>query len=459
MASRYDSAARRLSERGQEHVLRFFDNLPDEGQRRLLRQIETLDLEWLERVMQSEIPPVDPDAIVPYRDVIRPGDPQESEALRVGEEALRQGRVGTLLVAGGQGTRLGFEGPKGAFPLGAVSERTLYQIHAERVLALGRRHGVIPPLYVMTSDSNHRETRDLFADNDNFGLPYDRVLVFQQGLAPAVDEQGKLLLAAPDRLVMTPNGNGGLFAALRDGGAFGHMQDSGVDTISYVQVDNPLSPSCDPRFVGHHLLRDSEFSCKAIDKIGPDERVGVYALVDGRLRVVEYNELPGAMAAARDEQGELVHGQSNPGLFVWSRAFAEAQAARQDLPFHRAHKKIPHIDRNGDLVQPDRPNGYKFEAFAMDTLPDAGRSLLLWCDREREFAPVKNAEGADSPDSARRLMTALYRGWLEAAGATIAAPEAQIEVNPLFALDAAELAEKLPAGFVVDGDLYLGPLE
>jgi UDP-N-acetylglucosamine/UDP-N-acetylgalactosamine diphosphorylase len=451
------SVRRHLEVHGQDHVLKWLDTLEGERQQRLLGQLAALDLPWLARTFDAQIAPVTPEQIAPYRDVIHPDDPSADEARELGQAALRAGRVGTLLVAGGQGTRLGFDGPKGAFPVGAVSGRTLYQIHAERLVALGRRHGIIPPLYLMTSAANHAATCELFASNDNFGLPAQRLLIFEQGLAPAVDEQGRLLMNAPDHVVMTPNGNGGLFDALRDRGAFDHMHSCGVDTISYIQVDNPLAASCDPLFVGFHLLRRSDYSCKAIEKVGPEEKVGTYALVDGRLRVVEYNEIPDEMVRMTDDDGTLLYGHSNPGLFVWSRTFAEAQAARDDLPYHKAHKKIPHLDEAGELVRPKTPCGYKFEAFAMDTLPDAEVSLLLRCDRAAEFAPVKNAEGTDSPASARQLMTALHADWLRRAGATVADPPPVVEISPLYALDAEELGERLPRPFEVREDLYLLP--
>jgi UDP-N-acetylglucosamine/UDP-N-acetylgalactosamine diphosphorylase len=452
-----ESARSLLSKHGQEHVLRWFDSLSTDGKTRLLAQIASLDLPWLQRTFAKELPRVRPGDIAPYRDVIRPRrDPRQKEALSAGQQALRDGRVGTLLVAGGQGTRLGFDGPKGAFPIGAISGHTLYQLHAERQVALGRRFGVVPPLYLMTSDANHDATCALFADNENFGVPADRILIFEQGLAPCVDEAGKLLLDARDHVAMSPNGNGGLFAAMRDGGAFAHMQQSGIDVISYIQVDNPLARACDPIFVGYHLLRESAFSCKSIDKIGPREKVGCYALVQGKLRVVEYTELPDELAELRDDEGELLYGQSNPGLFLWSRSFAETQASREDLPFHKAHKKIKHLDERGELVKPTTPCGYKFESFAMDTLSDAERSLIMWCDRDGEFAPVKNASGTDSPDSARRLMTRLFAGWIAEAGGAVERDDAQIEISPLHALDAEELGGKLPAGFVVREDTYLG---
>ena len=360
-----------------------------------------------------------------------------------------------LLVAGGSGSRLGFDGPKGAFPLGPVSGKTLFQLHADQLLAQGKRGGRTPTLFLMTSEANDAETRRIWRDNGLFGLREEGLFIFAQDQAPAVDKQGKLLLAGKGRLVSAPNGNGGLFAALARSGALSLMEDRGITSLSYVQVDNALTPSCDPRFIGFHQLTTSDYSCKGIAKRDPAEKVGVYARVGGRLRVVEYYEFPEEMVAARGDDGELLFGLSNPGMFLWSRRFLEEQAARRDLPYHRAHKKIPHLDEAGALVSPQDPNGYKLECFAMDTLPAARRTMLLACDREQEFAPVKNARGDDSPDSARAQLMGLHRGWLRAAGAELRDPEARVEISALYAADAAELKERLPQGFVVEGDMYL----
>jgi len=441
-----------LHKHRQQHALRFYDQLSAEGQQQLLLQLAAVDFQWLRSASTEPVAHAGP--ITPYEHVIRDDDAGCSSAVAVGESALCDGRVGTLLVAGGQGTRLGFAGPKGAFPLGAVSGRTLFQMHVQRLLALGQRYGTIPPLYLMTSPANHEQTRRIFGEHDNYGLPDDRLVIFAQGVAPAVDEQGKLLLRSPNSLVLAPNGNGGLFAAMRDGGAFAHMRQCGVDTISYIQVDNPLSRSCDPRFVGYHLQHQSEFSCKAIAKTDPHEKVGNYACVNGRLSIVEYTEIPAELATDRDADGRLLYGYGNPGLFLWSRAFAEAQAKRHDLPVHRAHKRIPYVDDRGQLVKPDQPNGYKLEMFALDTLPDAARVLVLECRRQQEFAPVKNAEGQDSPHSARQMMTALYSQWIRQAGGRIA-QDIEVEINPLFALDADELARKVGPDYHVDEACYL----
>lgn len=447
-------AEARLSPYGQEHVLAFWDTLNAEQQQVLSRQLEQLDLAWLERANAGELAPAIPDAITPYTEVIGLADPRTMEAYQLGEEALRAGRVATLLVAGGQGTRLGFDGPKGAYPIGPLSGRTLFQMHAERQRALGRRYGIVPPLYVMTSPENHEATVALFEQHERFGLPRDRVSLFSQGLNPAVDEAGRLLLASPHELVRAPNGNGGLFAALRESGGLAALRDQGVDAVSYVQVDNPLSLSCDPRFVGFHLLGASAFSCKAIAKLHPAEKVGHYARVRGRLAIVEYGELPDALAHARDGEGRLCYGFANPGLFIWSRAFLEAQAERSDLPVHRAKKKIRHIDAAGRVVVPEAPNGYKLELFALDTLPDAATSLVLECSRADEFAPVKNRDGDDSPSSARAMIAALHRRWIEAAGASVATG-CRVEISPLFALDEAEVARRVPAGHRFAHDTFL----
>ena len=445
----------RLCAHGQDHVLRFFEQLDGPAKEKLLEQVEGLDLQWLDRVLGAGEAVIRPEEIRPCGEIIRPGHAREAEALECGRQALARGQVAVLLVAGGSGTRLGFDGPKGAFPLGPVSGKTLFQLHAEQVLAQGRRGGATPTLLLMTSADNDAETRRIWQDNALFGLKEEGLFIFAQDEAPAVDEQGKLLLADRDRLVSAPNGNGGLFAALARSGALEVMEQRGIDCLSYVQVDNALSPSCDERFIGFHQLLGSAFSCKGISKRDPGEKVGSYALVDGRLRIVEYFELPDALASARGEDGALLYGLSNPGMFLWSRDFLVRQAARQDLPYHRAHKKIPHLDTRGALVSPEQPNGYKLESFAMDTLPEAERTVLLACDRRREFAPVKNRQGQDSPETARKLLMDLHRQWLLAAGATIKDPWAKVEISALYAADEAELKRRLPRGLVVEEDLYL----
>lgn len=451
----YRRAYERLAIYGQTQVLRCWPELDARGRARLLADLALVDLDALDRAWRAAPPHGGSAAVEPVREAVELADPRDPAAVAAGAQALREGRVAALLVAGGQGTRLGFAGPKGAYPLAPVSGRSLFAMHAQRLVALGRRFGATPPLCVMTSPQNDAETRALFAAQGNFGLPPERVCIFPQGVLPAVDEEGRLLLADPDRLVMAANGNGGLFAALRDHGVLSRLRGWGCDVISYFHVDNALAASCDPRFVGHHLLAGSEFSCKSIRRSEPGEAVGCFASREGRLCIVEYTEIPARLAQAYDAHGELVFCHGNPGLFLWSRDFVERQAERRDLPLHRAHKRIAHLDASGQHISPTVPNGYKLETFALDTLPTAACAILVVCDRAEEFAPVKQAEGADSPQSARALLGALHRRWAEAAGGRVA-PGAQLEIDPRYALDAAELAERLPRGFVAHTDTYLG---
>ncbi|MBK8482083.1 MAG: UTP--glucose-1-phosphate uridylyltransferase [Proteobacteria bacterium] len=452
---RYAEACQRLTRHGQAHVLGFWAALTTAGRLRLLADLDLVDLEALTQAWPAAGPhPGLGGGVEPLREAVPLPDPGEAQARAAGEQALRDGRVAALLVAGGQGTRLGYDGPKGAFALGPVSGRSLFAMHAERLVALGRRFGRVPFLYVMASPENVAVTRAFFLAHECFGLPPDRVQIFPQGVLPAVDADGRLLLAAPDRLVLAPNGNGGLFAAMEQHGVFAQMREHGVDAISYFHVDNALAASCDARFVGHHLLAESEFSCKSVRRSEPLEAVGCFARRADRLCIVEYTELPARLASARDAAGELLFGHGNPGLFVWSRGFAERQAARRDLPVHRAHKRIAHLDTSGRLISPPTPNAFKLETFALDTLPAADRAIVVACTRDEEFAPVKQASGVDSPESARALLGALHRGWIERAGGVVA-PGARVEISPLYALDAAELASRLPRAFLAQTDTYL----
>ena len=442
-----------LSEHGQAHVLAWFDQLSADEQAALLAQVAELDFARLTaqgRSVERERARV----VEPYREVVESTDERNADARALGRQALSEGRVGVVLVAGGQGTRLGFEGPKGAFPLGAVSGRTLFQIHADTLRAVAGRYGAQPPLYVMTSPANHEQTKQLWMRNEYYGLDSARVRIFPQAELPVMDSAGRLLMASRGRIVFSPNGNGGLFGALRCSGSLSHMHGCGVDTVSYIQVDNGLAQSCDPLFLGHHLLASSEFSCKAIAKLDAFEKVGNFACVDGRLAIIEYTEIPDDLATKSDQSGRLLFGYGNPGLFVWSRGFLERQADREDLPFHRAHKKVAHIDAQGSRVEPQAPNAYKLECFALDTLPDAKKAMVLACERNREFAPVKNASGVDSPASARRLMSELYGSWVQAAGGELA-EGVQLEISPRFAIDAQELADKWDPSRSVQRDTFI----
>jgi UDP-N-acetylglucosamine/UDP-N-acetylgalactosamine diphosphorylase len=413
---------------GQDHVFRFWEELEPAQRRALAEQAARLDLGELQRTFEHTRRLAGPGARKLEPAVVEAlptqgGDAGRRAAARErGETLLRDGRVAVMVVAGGQGTRLGFDAPKGVFPLGPVTGRTLFELQAQKLRAARRRFGAPIPWYVMTSPATDAPTRAFFTEHACFGLPPEDVSFLCQSTAPALDFEGRLLLDAPDRIVESPNGHGGAFQALADSGALDDLARRGISTISYYQVDNPLVPLVDPVFLGLHALAGAEMSAKVVRKVDPMEKVGVVARVDGRIGVVEYTEIDDEHRHLRDGAGALVYWAGSIAIHALDVAFARRIAADAErlLPYHASAKKIPFIDAAGRRVQPAAPNGYKLERFLFDALPAAARVALLEIERQDEYAPVKNAEGGDSPDTSRRALDALARRWL--AGAGIEAP-------------------------------------
>lgn len=414
---------------GQDHVFRFWDALSPDERRQLADQAGRIDLGELQRTYEHtrrlaapgvrKLEPAPVEALPSHGGDVR----RRREARDRGEALLRAGRVAALVVAGGQGTRLGFDGPKGLFPIGPASERSLFELQAQKIRAARRRFGVPIPWYVMTSPATDAATRAFFTEHACFGLPAGDVFFLCQSMVPALDFEGRLLLEAPGRIAESPNGHGGAFQALADSGALADLERRGIDTISYYQVDNPLVPIVDPVFVGLHALVGAEMSAKVVRKIDPMEKVGVVAQVDGRIGVVEYTEIDDQHRHLRDGSGELVYWAGSIAIHVLDVAFARRVAADVErlLPYHASAKKIPCVDDQGHPVRPSESNGHKLERFLFDALPAAARVAVLEVERSEEYAPVKNAEGSDSPATSRRALDALARRWLGSAG--IVAPE------------------------------------
>jgi UDP-N-acetylglucosamine/UDP-N-acetylgalactosamine diphosphorylase len=459
-----DDLRHKLHHHGHAHVLNWWDRLSEDEQTELHNQLTSLDLPHLQRLYEgrdkaSFVPP--PEKIKPIP-VIRTGA-DEAEARRVGEEALRAGRVACVLVAGGQGSRLGFEHPKGLFSIGPVTGKTLFQIHAEKVLALARRYGSPVPLLVMTSDATHDETVEYFEQNHRFGLPPGDVAFFRQGTMPALDlHTGKLLMEKPGRLFVSPNGHGGTLTALNDCGLLETMVGRGVTQIFYFQVDNPIVTMADPVFLGHHLRANGEASSKVVAKSGPADKMGVFAEVDGRCTIIEYSDLPADLAKETDAKGHLRLWAGNPAIHLFSVDFlCRITRGEMRLPFHVARKKVPHLNESGHDVQPVKENALKFETFIFDALPMAERGVVVESTRREEFAPVKNATGVDSPATAKQAISDLAADWLTRAGAQVprdaeGAATVALEISPLFALDPEELATKVKKGTTITGPTYFG---
>lgn len=355
--------------------------------------------------------------------------------------------MGAILVAGGQGTRLGFDKPKGMYQIGAVSRATLFETLAKQVLARSRRAGRPIPYFIMTSDATHDETVAFFKEHHHFALPAGDVYFFRQGNMPAVDsESGKLLVSDDKGLCTSPDGHGGVLAALAKAGLLNEMRRRGIEFLHYHQVDNPTAIVCDPVFLGFHSVLGCEMSVKVVAKRSAQERMGVALDVDGKTQIIEYSDLPPEIAAKTDPAGSLVLWAGSTAIHVFSRRFLERLVDRQDaLPFHVAHKKVAHTNAEGKLIIPAVENACKFERFIFDALPLAEKTLVLETDRAREFNPIKNATGDDSPDTARAALGRLFHDWLRSAGAKIdsATP---VEISPLFALDAEELRAKIKPG-------------
>lgn len=490
-----------LASYGQEHVLQFWDRLEPLSQQALARQVEQLDLKLIQNLYHSvmESPqnrgddtPRDGDNSLGVGDgpdwesLARQAAPPQ--ALRLaqwrrgvstssagplsgltqtasrqrGIEALRAGKVGVLLVAGGQGTRLGFELPKSLYPIGPLSQSTLLQIHVEKIRAASHRYGVPIPLYLMTSPATHEATVQFLQQHDRLGLDESQLFVFCQGSMPAVDVQtGRLLMSAEGEVFMSPDGHGGTIAALDVSGAIEHMDEQGIEQLFYLQVDNPLAPIGDPDLIGAHLLSGSDMTSLAIAKSGPFDRLGNFVMIDGCLQIIEYSDFPPDVAERCDDSGELVFWAGSVAIHVFQVEFLRRSLSLKDaLPFHIAQKKVPYINASRTRVDPTEANALKFERFIFDLLPRAKCPIVVEYAEQESFAPLKNAPGAekDTPKYVRQMMLAQHGRWLEAAGAHMS-EGVEVEICPLFALDAQGVAERIEPGQRFEQSVYLKSCE
>lgn len=465
----------KFQEAGQGQVFDYFDQLDSEGQERLLADAGEVDLEELtalnESLLQGEGVVADLSDLepAPYEPLPQNGGDVTAwkVAREAGEAALRAGRVAAFTVAGGQGTRLGYDGPKGTFPVTPLKKKTLFQVFAEKLLAAGRRYGKPLHWFIMTSLQNHEATERFFAEHDHFGLDAAHVHLFKQGRMPAVDFAGKILLERRDAIAMSPDGHGGSLRALERSGALDVMEREGIDALSYFQVDNPLVRCIDAEFIGWHFQRESEMSSKMVPKAYAGEKVGHFCRQGDRLVVVEYSDLPTEIQEETDPDGQLRFKAGSIAIHMLDRTFirrmARLGAASDSLCFHRADKKVPTLDAGGQSVKPTEANGVKFELFVFDALPFAKNPVVSETNRADDFSPVKNAEGADSAQTSRDDQLRQFARWLRAVGMAIETddtglPSIAVEVAPTFGYDEETFVEswkKLsPIPALTDG-LYL----
>lgn len=443
MTAREGTQRARAEAAGQGHLFEHWPGLSERERQALLDCLEQLDFERVAEfrcLLAGSAPApageVRPPALFPLvRDAAQEDEARAAE--REGAALLAAGRVGYLLVAGGQASRLGYDGPKGAFEIGPLSGYTLFEYHARRLLAARRRHGCRTPWYVMTSEENDAATRACFEEHGYFGLEPADVRFFPQAMVPAIDEAGRILMSSACRPFLAPSGHGGSIGAFAASGALDHARSLGLEQISYFQVDNPLARPADALFLGLHARAGAGMSSKVVAKRDPDEKVGVLARSGGMLGCIEYSDLPAELRHARDPDGQLTYRAGNIALHVLALDFLEELARGElRLPWHVAEKEMLVHTTGG----PARVRGSKFETFVFDALGRSPKSVVLEVERALEFSPVKNKSGPDSPASARADLCRLHSGWARAAGLEL--PRAQIEGQPAVEVDPC-LAEDL----------------
>lgn len=428
-----DDIIRRVYDNRQDHVFEYWQELDEADRMRLLDDLADVDFNLLKKLYTG----TEAAAETRYEPAPCIGLPKTAgereewaRARAAGEEHVRAGKVAAFVVAGGQGSRLGYDGPKGKFPVGPVSGKSLFQIHAEKVLKYSRKYGVAMPFLIMTSRANHGETEAFFRDNRWFGLAPENVLIFPQNMIPSIDAKGKLILETKSGVFKNPDGHGGSLTALHTSGALEEMKKRGIETISYFQVDNPLVKIVDTAFIGFHAMRNADVSSKAVKKAYPEEKVGVFVRFgSGAIGVVEYSDLPEQKTRSLDERGELRYSSGSIAIHLFRREFIGKVTAGTEitLPFHTARKKIKTLTGETD--------GLKFEKFVFDALPLTEHNIVFETLREDEFAPVKNPAGVDSVDSARRMMSDQCRRWLDANGVRVPEKTRVLEISPLVAVE------------------------
>ncbi len=447
---------------GQEHLIAHYKKLSRVDKDTFLESMKELDFDLVFKLHSLFRQPESTHSlkkIEPARIITLQTTTEElylrNKALALGKSMMRNNKIAVLIAAGGQGSRLGFDGPKGAFPVTTVRKKSLFQLFSETIIALSRRYHATIPFLIMTSEDNHNDTIAYFNINDYFGLDRKSIYFFKQSMLPSITPDGKLVLKDKTHLFVNPDGHGGVFKALLQSGLLKDLQDQGISDIFYCQIDNPLVKIADPLFIGYHKMYQAEISTKVVRRKNTEERVGIYLSVDGKDTIVEYSDsFAKKIMSVLDKDGNLLYWAGNIAVHMLNISFIERLNAQGlNLPYHRATKNIHTIDERGNPVI---TTGWKFETFIFDAIPLAKKTCCMEAVREEEFSPIKNRDGEHSPKTARRDMNNLYRKWLQEAGFVVPS-NINIEISPLFALDKEELKVKLKGKRLsFEKDIYLG---
>ncbi len=404
-----------LRKNEQQHILNYIEKLDNEKKQKLIKEIEDIDYDQLIRlyeesnkdyskaiksVMIEHIPFVDKDKLE---------ESKYNELKTIGEDIIKNGKYAVVTMAGGQGTRLGHDGPKGTFKLDVKPEaKFLFQILAENLIRNNEKYGIVLPWYIMTSTENNEKTVSFFKEHNFFGYPKESVKFFNQGNLPLLNEDGKLMIDENYNIKIASDGNGSIYKSMKRDGIIDNMKEKGIEWIFIGSVDNALLDMVDPVLIGLTISEKNEIASKSVAKINAKERVGVFCKKDGKPGIIEYTELPEDMAEETDEDGELLFGESNIICHLYSINALE-KIAGMELPYHSAHKKANYIDENGKLFKATEPNAYKYESFIFDGFGYFDNMSILRCKREENFAPIKNKEGNDSPETAIKLYNDFWK--------------------------------------------------
>lgn len=406
MKEKLEAAKAVLEKHGQEQLLANYEKLSENDKDKLLDDILTIDFNQLEKLYEkrnfkqvyseAEIEPIS------YVEKDKMSKEEREKYDEIGTKAIKAGKLAAVTMAGGQGTRLGHNGPKGTFDIGLESHKPIFELLCETLKLANEKYGVVIPWYIMTSKENNKDTVDFFEKNNYFGYPKGYIQFFKQGELPMVGEDGKVLLDEKGMIKQAADGHGGIFTSMRKDGVIYDMKARGIEWVFIGGVDNVLVKMVDPTLIGLAESKGILAAGKSVVKAGPHEKVGVFCKRNGRPSVIEYSEISKEMAEETDENGQLKYGESHILCNLFNIKEIE-KISEKNLPYHSAHKKATYMNEKGEIVKGTEPNAYKFEAFLFDAFESLDDMVIMRVKREEEFAPVKNAEGVDSPDTARKL--------------------------------------------------------
>lgn len=412
MEEKYLAAEEKVKKYGQDHLLSQYNKLTEEKKAQLLNEILTLDFQQIEELYKrinttvdfnnSKIEPIN------YTDKSSLSEQELKKYEEIGLKQIKEGKLAVVTMAGGQGTRLGHNGPKGTFDIGLDSHKPIFEILCDTLKNAQKKYGIYVTWYIMTSAENNGDTVKFFEEHNYFGYPKDKVIFFIQGKLPMINPNGKILIGKDGLIKQAADGHGGIFLSMKKNGIIYDMKTRGVEWVFIGGVDNVLVNMVDPVLLGLATDKKMLAAGKSVVKAGPQEKVGVFCKRNGKPSVVEYSEISPEMAEATDKNGELIYGESHILCNLFNIEAIE-KISKNTLPYHSAFKKAEYIDENGNLISSDKPNAYKFEAFLFDAFETLNDMAILRVKREEEFAPVKNAEGEDSPETARKLYKEFHK--------------------------------------------------